>query len=108
MCSVCMECLENLCLIFTNVPSLTAGHQLFKKDVVLEKDKHTIPSKIVTKAVFPLDQKADCVVSACEHTINGNHKSHSVPMGTSCIARDKEKQLQTIRFLVFHHWLIFW
>ena len=103
-----MEHLANLRLIFTNLSSPTAGCQLFKKDVVLEKDKHTIPSKIVTKAVFPLDQKADCVVSASEEcTINGNCKSHSVGMDTSRIARDKEKQLQTIRFLVFHCWLSF-
>ena len=100
-----MECPANLCLIFTNVQSLTAGYQELKRDMVVEKDKHTIPSKIATMAAFPPDQKADRVVSACKHMINGNYRSYAV--GTSRFARDKEKQLQTIRFLVFHCWLSF-
>ena len=76
-----MECLANLCLIFTNVQSLTAGCQELKRDTGLEKDKHTIPSKIATMAVLPPDQKADCVVSACKHMINSNHRTHAVGTG---------------------------
>ena len=104
-CSVYMEFLANLCLIFANVQSLTTGYESFKKDMVLEEDKHTIPSKVARRASFPLQQKVDRVVSAYQHIINGDYRTYSI--GTGRLARDKDKQLQTIRFLVFHYWLSF-
>ena len=104
-CSVYMDYLANICMIFANVQSLTAGYESFKEDMVLEKDKHVIPSKVATMAAFPLEQKVHRVVSAYQHIINGNYRTYS--LGTGRVARDKEKQLQTIRFLVFHYWLSF-
>ena len=80
-CSVYMDYLANLCLIFANLQTLTTGYESFKKDMVVEKDKHTIPSKVATRASFPLPQKVDRVVSAYQHIINGNYRKYSVGTG---------------------------
>ena len=76
-----MDYLANICMIFANVQSLTAGYESFKEDMVLEKDKHVIPSKVATMAAFPLEQKVHRVVSAYQHTINGNYRTYSLGTG---------------------------